>query len=1437
MAGDDDIKKLKVTEQLNAAIEKQRRLLEGTTRELNAQYEIMSKMREAVQAAGDLGDPLKKAKESQNAVEDLGKEIEKSGDQGKDLTESLQKGMDKAESSTKNFTEALKKAGKQFPVFTTTALAAASGVIEAFHFATSMTSMLFKGITTLIGGFAKLGISILSIPFKIFDNLVKKAEAGGGGNELAAAYEAVRKQFGDFKQDAAHNVLETAHTIDKEFTQTGLNTWRVFGNLAERIQLVNKVATAMGATFDVVGKEMAEHAGHILAYQKGLGVADENMKDFAQAAIGAGKPVQEVMRETASLSLSMQKQFGGSAKLYSRDMSKMINDVKHFGGVSQKTMVETAVYTRKLGIETDKLLGSLDKFDTFDSAAESAAKLAQTYGVQIDAMQLMSAESPAEQANIVKKAFQEQGIAVDQLDRKNMKYISSLTGWDEATSKALLSNKNMGVSLDKIKDGSALAEKQQLSQADAMKQLAGAIERLTPSGGSGFGGFIKALLKGFNDGVEGSKEFRSIMISIMINIRQNLWKMWQAGFKIGQEFVKAFPGIKEFFGGIAELFNPGRFQKLADGIVVVFKNFFANLTSNPKMALPELIKQLREKFFDFLNGEKPGGSKILDGLKKFADALKHILAGSIKFIMEALRDGFRLITDLMSGKGLKEMGAGASGAKKMIAEFTQPIWEAIKEAWPGLRDAFVGMLTTAWEKIKSSGLIEELWDGLKKYMLFVGLSGAAHGGGAFLLAMAGKISGSILTGVVGKMFDNAGKAAAAKAASSAAAAAQGVPVNSSGVADFNKIFDSKQGGIGADSAKGMSGTAKELDAGGKQGINWGGVLKFLVGLAGVIAIGMVALWAGIELFGDVPTDKLRKGLLVIGGVSVALLPAAGAIALLGKVQVDPKSAAIGIAAIGLGIVAMATAIGAVYGAFSLFKVDFAKLAGFTDTVLTMSKIFAVSGLVVMEAMAIGVLISATGGAAAAAAAAGFAAIAVGVTAMASATTAIIKSLSATPMAADLQPKVDMFVKLLTAVTGFAKVYSDILVAMKPTFGQLLFGDGNDTTGNINAVTDFVKTMMGPPGGLIGLVNTLLDAVKSLGGADEKTKQAGEMFAGMLSAVANLASNLAPPKELVSGGFKLIETGDAAANAIAAAKDYVSTTGNQIIVVVDKIKQFLADIQKTGVTADQMKIASGIGPLIQAAAQIVTALKVPPEMINAAKDKDGKIQEGVFAQMGDVIRSQGNQVREVINSIKDSIKPLITDMGSLNPQQMESIKTFIPLLTGIFSLFGSMSQSMTGILLSKNIQDAGGTIADKKQLIADMVTNVGKTLATVGEQMPVIFKSMQTVATSVDKKTVSEVKTSLGVVKDMVGQLNMLSDMLSNDKIMKIDVGGKLTELSKRVGLGGEGTYTITHKPITITVNLSVQMDAKDIEYGIVNRNGPGGKVVVTYDESARKNNV
>lgn len=1517
MAEEADKDKLKFAQQLYAAMAKQLKAMESTTKEMNSQFEIMTKMREATKDAADgVSDPLDQAKETKEVLKEVLDITDKNKDSAKQHGDALADALKKSEAGSDGLLKSLTRVGKQFPVMKTAALAASHGILEGFRGAMAISSSLLKVTMSLVAGLGRVGVAILAIPFKIFQGLIDKAESGGGGNELAAAYEAVRKQFGDFRQDASHNVIATARSIDAEFKQTGLSTWRVFGTLAQRLELVNKVATAMGATFDVLGSQFATDAGHILAYQKALGISEEGMKEFGQAAIRMGKPLQEVFRETASLSLSMQKQFGGSAKLYSRDMGKMINDVKHFGGVSQKVMVETAVYTRKLGIETDKLLGMLDKFDTFDDAAQSAAKLAQTYGANVDAFKLMTAESPVEQLDMIRKAMFEAGKSAETMDRKDFKYIASITGMDEATVAASLSIKNQGVSLDKLREGSAKAEKQQLSQVDAMKQLAGAIERLTQGGSQQFGGFIKALIKGFNDGIEWTAEFRRTMISI----RQDLRIMYFTGREIGKAFVDAFPGVKQMMTGLMELFDPKKFQVFASGLSAVFKKFFSDLTTNPKMAFSELMKGLKEKFFDFFNAETRSGNKILSGLKSFMSAMSHILAGALKFIMESLTEGFKMIGGLMNGKGLGEMAAGAKGIKKAVLDFLAPIWESFKEAWPALKNAFVEMVTMAWEKIKSSGVITKALEFLKTYIL--GVAGVSLGAGL------AKGLGAILVGSIAKgLAAGIGGAATNGIASKLKGAATGGSLSEKGVGELKTVIGEK--GLNAGDAKNMTSAVSQLDKGAKSNFNIPNILRFLVLLAGVLLVLGGAVYLSIIVFRQYSYADIIKGLFVIGGMAAAMLPIAASLGLLSYVKIDPASAALGIGAITLALLAMTAAVALIYGAFSIIKPNAGEMDEIVKVIFGMSKIFLVTGVVLLAATGIGLIVASGFGGAAMLA--GFAAMAIGVGSMTLTVIEIMKSLAKIDFANGLPEKVDMFVKILTAVTAFAHVFAKILDSLSPSIASLLSRDKTTLPEKINAVNSFINAMIGPPGGIIGLVNKLLDAITQLKDGGPAMTESAALFASLLGAVASLATAMTPPDELFKATGGLFKSSDATGDAI-------SELANYNVRLTSSLESFMASIAKitkeflTGnYTAEQIQKLSGLATIFSAVGTFSSAIKVSPDLLKNMMNADGEISLKALSNVGDLMGKYANSIRKVIGTVGVVIVGLAKNMSAVSSSQIDTMKALAPILESVFSLVRTLflvfNQAVGNNTAIPNM-DA------KRKIMDEFMINAGTMITSVGASLPNLINKLKSGvdAISGDEKTIKTyetkfkivktvfevvktimgligsvkvddfggnstqnliqtmeamkdkvdfigigvgemfaspdgplfkfikvmndevallpevstkalgkidsmtkvlsastnitksisgvndaVKVNLAVVSDMVKSVNALSEMLASDSLMKIDIAPKLETLAKTVGMGGKGTYSIQHKPITITVNMHIAMDAKTIEHQLVDR--------------------
>ena len=178
----------------------------------------------------------------------------------------------------------------------------------------------------------------------------------------------------------------------------------IFGDIQGQIQAVAQFAEGMGASFSLLKDSFVENANQTLMLSKGLGLTAESFKELSTNAMVTGKDVSESLDEVVVTTMAMSQQFGVSGKIIGKNFSEMSKNIAQFGDLSEKELVATATYAAKLGLEITTLTSVMDKFDTFDSAADSAGKLAEVMGMNVDVMKMMNAESPAERIDEMRRA-------------------------------------------------------------------------------------------------------------------------------------------------------------------------------------------------------------------------------------------------------------------------------------------------------------------------------------------------------------------------------------------------------------------------------------------------------------------------------------------------------------------------------------------------------------------------------------------------------------------------------------------------------------------------------------------------------------------------------------------------------------------------------------------------------------------------------------------------------------------------------------------------------------------------------------------------------------------------------------------------------------------------------------------------------------------------
>lgn len=552
---------------------------------------------------------------------------------------------------------------------------------------------LSKSTLGFLGGIVEwagsVAAAIVSIPLRILEGLINLAASSNLGlSELRREIEAVRKQFGDLKGPGSAAILVATKTL-QGFHDTGLRAWRVFGTLAERLAHFRELATSMGATFSVLTKEFEQNGGALAAYQKGLGADGEAMKGLASRSIVYGRTIGKTLNDIAKQSLALGKQFDLDQKLIARDMAKASIDVRHFGTTTVKEIGVAATYARKLGVELDKITGTLDAFETFDTAAENAAKLSQAFGVQVDAFKLMESQNPAEQIDMLRKQFRAAGVDASQFNRQQLRLLSSTTGLDEATAQQVFSQKNFGVSLDDVRKRSETAEKQQLTQAEAMSKLADSIERMVKDGPVLQGSFFRMFIDGFLRGIQVTKEFRTLML----NIRESLRTVMRFGVQFGRSFVANFDGVRDALKGLSDMFAPKNFSRVAQQSFAAFNQLLKG-----GIDFSGFMDQVMRAFGGFTDAERGPLGRAVDGFKRFFIKLADIAGDGIKWAGDKIGKFLETVADYISGK--KKLGnIDLTEGDQFLLRVFKPIFEGFESAWTSIKPPALRMLLALGDKL------------------------------------------------------------------------------------------------------------------------------------------------------------------------------------------------------------------------------------------------------------------------------------------------------------------------------------------------------------------------------------------------------------------------------------------------------------------------------------------------------------------------------------------------------------------------------------------------------------------------------------------------------------------------------------------------------------------------------------------------------------------
>ena len=625
------------------------------------------------------------AEGSARAAEELKENLEESIESAEELADEMERGADAASNAGGGgFLSKLGGFAKSG------ILGVLGGAMSFFQKIGGILSGAVGMIGSLIGGFFKLGASIIKLPFQMFGNLVSwiGGSGGGGPSPLAQAMEEVREQFGNLATNEGAALKTGLKDIRNGFYSSGkmgTSMAKIFGpgrgGMAEALKELSKMAQAAGAAFSNLKDQFAKNAEALIRLRKGLGLSDEAFGALAAQADARGEDLTKNLTEIGKQAILLGKKFNISSKLIGKDIGELAADMDHFGHMGTTELASVAVYSRKLGIEVKQLAGVVDKFLDFEDAAESAAKLQQAFGANVDTMKLMQAQNPAEQIEHLRQAMFRAGKSIDSMSLAERKLLSETTGLQGASLEAAFSAKKQGMTYDDINKSAKKNETTQMKQVKILKELSKNIKKTFKGGGGAVNSFWDAFTKGFGKGIKRSKEF----LRLKKNIRKSLKLTKRLGVGIGKDFMTMMPGVKKFFGGIADIFNPKRFKALTTVVRDIFKKFFGDIRNQGKTgreAVGDLMSNLWKAIKDWLGLGKKGGKKVAEGTLEFGAAIWKIFSGAFDWALDMLMKGATSI-----------MNRIAKAIDPDKSSFGSP---AYKKSWS---DKFIEAVGTAWDNL------------------------------------------------------------------------------------------------------------------------------------------------------------------------------------------------------------------------------------------------------------------------------------------------------------------------------------------------------------------------------------------------------------------------------------------------------------------------------------------------------------------------------------------------------------------------------------------------------------------------------------------------------------------------------------------------------------------------------------------------------------------
>jgi hypothetical protein len=566
---------------------------------------------------------------------------------------------------------------------------------DALSLLINFVKTAFNIFTSAIGSFTKFIAFTTTLPFTIAKIAV------GIGNQIRTDLVETIQSAGEEAKDAfdltsgigknADKMTQTAKGLLKEFQSPKSRLVKLFGlgatGAASFLKETFTAVADMGHYAEIFGPSIlgsTKNGQFIIEMQRAMGIGAQEMAYYALEAYNSGEHPIDTLTRTSEAIKSVADKNDQDFKALTKDFHKLRTNITEFGHLSSNEIANLTGKLREMKVKSEDAINVFKKFTTFEEAAKASAMLFQTFEMNIDAFDLLTARDPGEMLQQFRDAMFQTGRAFKDLNRHEKALMSSITGVSEQGLSSLMNYMDLGLTQDEAR--------KKLEEQDPTKEQTKMIKGLTSTikllqKTMTFSSPFEAFFAGLNESVLNNKDFQVNLISlseIYSEIRE---------FGATLNLEKVSEGLTPFIKlltNIDETINGQKFKEIMKISIETASNFLRNFSydietdplKKQKIKKLNVEQRINQLYGDLKKLTNPGSELFTNFVSMGGKIVGGIIKGAIYGISAAFLVLAGGVDDSVTALGISltdEMKADAAKKKIPLDKYSILDWLGISE--------------------------------------------------------------------------------------------------------------------------------------------------------------------------------------------------------------------------------------------------------------------------------------------------------------------------------------------------------------------------------------------------------------------------------------------------------------------------------------------------------------------------------------------------------------------------------------------------------------------------------------------------------------------------------------------------------------------------------------------------------------------------------------